>query len=315
MLPWAATGTILAIVAVSAAFLGDMRRAYERVRASSIVIASPYGDIEYKVEGAGPPVLVVHGSGGGHDQGELIAGAVLGDGFMHILPSRFRYLRSGLREGATWDDQAHAYAILPDEPGIERAAVVAMSQGGPSARLFAVLFPDRVSSLSLISCGVAASTSPDQSGANDKGDMLTAIFERDVLYWADSRLFRAQLMKLLGADGTVIAGLTGGQRRLLDDFIDYMNPAAPRSAGVTFDNTAQMPGERITAITAPTVIFHAADDTLQLFDNTAFAAATIPGARLVRFDSGGHFVIGTKQAVISAAVQQHILDHAEGPVP
>jgi len=46
---------------------------------------------------------------------------------------------------------------------------------------------------------------------------------------------------------------------------------------------AILPGERITAITAPTLILHARDDTLQLFRNAEFAAARIPGATLVSF--------------------------------
>ena len=111
---------------------------------------SPYGDIEYTEGGSGPAVLVIHGSGGGYDQGELLAQAVLGEQFHWIAPSRFGYLRSTFREGATFDDQAHAYAYLLDRLGIRKVAVVALSHGGPSALLFAVLHPERVSSLTLI---------------------------------------------------------------------------------------------------------------------------------------------------------------------
>ena len=309
MLFGVAVGLMVAVVFVSAAYLWDMHHAYERIRGKSTVIPSPYGTIEYTQGGSGPAVLVIHGSGGGFDQGELIAQAVLDDSFHWITPSRFGYLRSGLPETASWDDQAQAYAYLLDHLGLQDVAVVALSQGGPSALLLAVLHPERVSSLTLISCGVAPSSAQSQAQADDKGAMLTTIFQHGWLYWAISRLFKRSLMALMGASDDVIAGLAPQQQVLLERFIDEMNPVALRSAGVVFDNQAKLPGERIAAITAPTLILHATDDTLQLYHNAEFAAATIPNAKRVRFERGGHFLIGVEQSTVSAAVRTHILDH------
>lgn len=309
ILSWIAIGLILTVVLVSAAYFWDMNRAYERVGGKSTVIPSPYGDIEYTEGGSGPDILVIHGSGGGYDQGELLARAVLGDQFHWITPSRFGYLRSTFREGATFDDQAHAYAYLLDQLGIKKVAVVALSHGGPSALLFAVLYPERVSSLTLISCGVASSAAKDQVQANQKGEMLMTIFKYDPLYWAVTKLFRRQLMELMGANDAVIASLTPGQRELVDQIIDYMNPVSLRSAGAAFDNKAAMPNERIAAIRAPTLIFHATDDTLQLYRNAEFAASTIPGARLVSFQRGGHLLMSVEQSTIRTVMQKHILDH------
>ncbi len=308
ILRWMAIGLIAAVVLVSAAYLWDMNRAYERVRGKSTVITSPYGDIEYTEGGSGPAVLVIHGSGGGYDQGELLAQAVLGEQFHWITPSRFGYLRSTFREGATWDDQAHAYTYLLDQLGIKKVAVVAISHGGPSALLFAVLHPERVSSLTLISCGVAASATQDQAQANQKGEMLTTIFKYDLPYWAITKLFKKQFMGLMGANDAVIAGLIPQQREWVEHLIDYMNPVSLRAAGVAFDNKATLPGERIAAIQAPTLVFHATDDTLQLYHNAAFAASTIPGARLVRFERGGHLLMIVEQSTIRTVMQKHILD-------
>jgi len=309
ILRWIAIGLILAVVLVSAAYFWDMNRAYERVSGKSTVMASPYGDIEFTEGGSGPDVLVIHGSGGGYDQGELLARAVLGDQFHWITPSRFGYLRSSFHEGATFDDQAHAYAYLLDQLGIKKVAVVALSHGGPSALLFAVLHPERISSLTLISCGVASSVTQDQVQANQKGDMLMTIYKYDPLYWAITKLFKRQFMELMGANDEVIAGLNPGQRELVDQIIDYMNPVSLRSAGVAFDNKATMPNERIAAIRAPTLIFHATDDTLQLYHNAQFAASTIPGARLVSFQRGGHLLMSVEQSTIRTVMQKHILDH------
>lgn len=306
--------TVIAVGLLSAgawvAYVRDMRRAYGRIEGRSTVIASRYGDIEYLEGGSGPAVLVVHGSGGGFDQGELIARAMLGDRFHWIAPSRFGYLRSTFHAGATFDDQAHAYAHLLDHLHIPEVAVVALSHGGPSALLFAALHPERVTSLTLISAGVASSKASEQAQANQQGDALTAIFQRDVRYWAFTSACRGWFLRLMGVTSDVIAGLTAEQRALADQVIDGMHPVSRRAAGVTFDNRAAMPNERIAAISAPTLILHASDDTLQLYHNAQFAAATIPGSRLVSFAKGGHLVLVVEQPTIRRLIEDHVMANA-----
>lgn len=314
-LPWIGATLAVAALLASLLYVREMRGARERIRGKSTIVPSPFGDIEYTEHGSGPTVLVIHGSGGGFDQGELVAEAVLEEGFHRITPSRFGYLRSTFHDGATFDDQAHAYAYLLDELGIGSVAVVALSHGGPSALLFAALYPERVSSLTLLSAGVASSASEDQAEANQKGDMLTTIFKYDPLYWAATKLFRSKLLGLMGVDKTIVSGLTPEQRTLVDQVIDYMNPVSPRSAGVAFDNSATMPNERIAAIKVPTLVIHATDDALQLYHNAEFAISTIPDASLVRFERGGHFVLIVEQSSIRTATQRHILDHLAEPVP
>ncbi len=314
---WGWIALAAAGVAASAVYLRDIGRAYERLRsAGSLVMASPFGDIEYAEGGAGPPVLVVHGSGGGWDQGELLAHALLADGLRWIAPSRFGYLRSALPAGASFDTQAHAFAHLLDRLGIDRVAVVALSHGGPSALLFALLHPERVSSLTLLSCGVATSSDAGQAAADRKGAWLVALYRHDLPYWLASRVLRRPLLALLGVDDAVVAALTPAQRDWVDRVVDAMNPASLRSAGVAFDHRAALPGARIAGIGAPTLVVHASDDRLQLFHNAEFAAATIPGARLLRFDHGGHLVMAAELDAVRAAVRAHIaahLGHAGAP--
>jgi 2-hydroxy-6-oxonona-2,4-dienedioate hydrolase len=302
-----AIALVILVTVATAVYMRDIGRAYARIASKSSVIASPHGNIEFTEGGTGPAVLVIHGSGGGYDQGELIADSVIGDNFHWIAPSRFGYLRSSFHVGATFDDQARAYAHLLDYLDIRKVAVVALSHGGPSALLFAALYPERVSSLTLISCGVSSFSDSIQDQANEKGDMLTTIYQYDPLYWGISRILKKQLMNLMGADDEVITGLTPDQRQLINQIIDYMNPVSPRSTGVAFDNKAALPNGRIAGINAPTLIFHATDDTLQLYRNAEFAAATIPGAQLNRFDRGGHLLIAIEQATIRELVQNFIL--------
>jgi pimeloyl-ACP methyl ester carboxylesterase len=307
LLKWTAVAVVVAAAATLALYRRDMRRAYQRMSGMSALVSSAYGDIEYAEGGRGPSVLVIHGSGGGFDQGALLADAVLAEGLHWIAPSRFGYLRSTFQAGATFDDQAHAYAALLDHLGIDRVAVVALSHGAPSALLLAVLHPERVASLTLISPGVASSTDENQAGASDKGNALTWVFQRDYRYWAMTTAFRRQFLGLMGASGEVIAGLSAEQRELADRVVEFMNPVSLRSAGVRFDNQAALPNERIAAILAPTLILHAKDDGLQLYHNATFAASTIPGARLVSFERGGHLLLAVEQPTIRREVERHIL--------
>lgn len=309
VLRWIGIGLSVIAVVFAVVYSWDINKSYERVQAKGTVIPTPYGDIEYTSGGSGPDVLVIHGAGGGYDQGELLVQAVLSDKFRWITPSRFGYLRSTFHDGATWDDQARAYAFLLDRLALKKVAVVALSQGGPSALLFAVLYPERVSSLTLISCGVASSATSDQAQANKKGDRLKMIFQYDLLYWTTTKLFKKQFMGLMGATDAVVDSLTPQQRKLAEQIIDYMNPVSPRSAGVTVDNTAKMPNERIAAIKAPTLVVHATDDMLQLYHNAEFATSTISGAKLSRFERGGHLLMVVEQTAIRPLVQKHIIDN------
>lgn len=95
---------------------------------------SAVGIIEFKRGGSGLPVLVIHGSGGGFDQGELIAIAILDERFEWVAPSRFGYLGSTFREGATFDEQAKAYAFLLDHLGLKKVAVLETNMESRSLR-------------------------------------------------------------------------------------------------------------------------------------------------------------------------------------
>ena len=309
-LAWLLLVLLTIVTVITIWFVADTRRASARITGHSTIFRSPLGDIEFKREGMGVPVLVIHGSGGGYDQGELIATAILGKCFDWIAPSRFGYLRSTFPPGATFDDQADAYMYLLNYLGLKRVAVLALSHGGPSALLFAARYPERVSSLTLLSCGVASSSEPGQVEANQKGDALTVIFKFEMLYWLVRTFLRKQLMVWMGGSNQVIEKLTNEQRMLVDQVIDGMAPVAPRHAGVVLDNKTMMPNERVGIIHVPTLIIHATDDMLQLFHNAEYAATHIPGSRLVSFNSGGHLLLIVEQSAIQAEIRGFIMAHA-----
>ncbi len=142
---------IVALIVTYLNYQSDMRTAQERVMSGSQVIETKCGPIEYATMGEGPPVLVVHGAGGGYDQGILLARTMVGDGFRVIAPSRFGYLRTPLPANATPSAQADAHACLLDALNISKVAIVGFSAGGPSTLQFALRYPNRTSAMVLTS--------------------------------------------------------------------------------------------------------------------------------------------------------------------
>src|SRR5215207_7682080 len=61
------------------AFRADRRAARARLLAGSRVLSTARGPVEVAEVGDGPPVLVVHGTGGGFDQGMNIARGFMGE--------------------------------------------------------------------------------------------------------------------------------------------------------------------------------------------------------------------------------------------
>ena len=312
---WLVAGTAIGlslILATLVSFRSANRADHERVQGRDTVLPSPFGPMGYLEGGEGTPVLLVHGAGGGFDMGELMAEILLGEGFRWIAPSRFGYLGSGVPEEANAELQARAFAWLLDSLEIQTVAVVALSAGGPSALHFALLYPERVSSLILVSAGVTRVTDGTQEAADWKGRALVRLYSRDFPYWAFTRLFERQFLGIMGVDPQVARTFTSEQQAWVQRLIERMRPVSLRTSGVMVDHTQALPGESIADIRAPTLIIHAEDDGLQLFQNARFAQATIPGARMLRFGRGGHLVVITEEAIIRPEVRRHILEHAEG---
>ena len=62
-------------------YRGEIAEIRRRAKAGGRTAQTKAGSIEYAVEGSGPPVLVIHGAGGGYDQGLLLGRSF--PGFAH----------------------------------------------------------------------------------------------------------------------------------------------------------------------------------------------------------------------------------------
>jgi 2-hydroxy-6-oxonona-2,4-dienedioate hydrolase len=152
-MPWLLGLLIVLGVASAAAYPAyrrDLRRARANVLSRSRILETRCGPIEYATLGEGPPVLVLHGTSGGWDQGIFAARGLLAHGFQLIAPSRFGYLRTPLPAKPSPEAEADTWADFLDALQIQRVSVIAFSAGAAPAVQVALRHPDRVSALVLI---------------------------------------------------------------------------------------------------------------------------------------------------------------------
>src|SRR6185437_5344493 len=152
--------TSLAGLVILRQYRADLRFRRRAAEQGALIANTAAGPIEYAKQGAGFPLLSIHGAGGGHDQGLASAAGLVGDGFQVISPSRFGYLGTPIPADSSPSAQADAHAALLSELHIARAVVVGISAGARSAIELALRHPDRVVALILVVPGTYAPTSP-----------------------------------------------------------------------------------------------------------------------------------------------------------
>ena len=295
-----------AILWVALHYRQDVAGARERLSRGSQVAATACGPIEYAAEGAGPPLLVVHGAGGGFDQGAGFGAPLARKGFRVIAMSRFGYLRTPLPADAGAEAQADAHACLLDALGIGRAAILGASAGAPSALQFALRHPARTSALVLL---VPAAYVPRPGGrpavVSSRATQLAfeTALRWDFVYWAARKVapgFLAQA--LLATPPGVIARASPAERARVDAMLDDILPIAPRRAGLMNDArvTSSLPLYPLERIAAPTLVASAADDLFGTYDSAVYTARYIPRARFLGFREGGHVWVGHQDELIAA---------------
>lgn len=282
-------------------FHADLRRARERVRAGSQVIQTPCGEIEYAVSGEGQPVLVIHGAGGGFDQGLDIAAPLMGQGYQLIAVSRFGYLRSPLPEDASPAAQADACACLLDALKVERAVVVGASAGGPSAMQFALRHAARTLGLVLL---VPAAYAPEHERGPalrltpGRRRLLEKAVGSDFLFWLLVRhLPRFSLRTILATPPECVRRAEPGERAAIYAMLNHILPVSARRAGLLNDAAVvfSLPRYELERIAAPTLITAVEDDLYGIYQGAQYSAAHIPNARFVRYATGGHLAAGHRQ--------------------
>ena len=300
---------LVALIIVAVAFLFFKNQALmseirSRLQAGSKVTTTQWGDIEYAVEGHGPPVLLVHATGGGYDQGLILGRTWVGEGYTFIAPSRFGYLRSPVPEAPSVEKQADAFRCLLDTLRIAKVAVVAMSAGGPSAMQFAIRYPERVVALALLSSAAYAPPGYPHSAREfpSAGWIYDLFFSSDFLFGLLATHASPTLEEAFGQTDEIKATLQDDERNIARDIVQCMLPISERKAGLKLekefvDNLTEYDLQKITA---PTLVFSARDDKVAPYGWGEYTASRINGARYLLYDRGGHMLLGNRKKIAAA---------------
>ncbi len=293
-----AIAAILLLTAIALSYQSDISKAQDRIKSSQI-IETACGPIEYATWGEGSPVLVIHGAGGGYDQGLYLSEVFLNNNFRVIAPSRYGFLQTPVPVNATTAAQADAYVCLLDALNISKVDVIGISAGGPSSLEFALRHPDRVSALVLVSAVVHKEKPMD---FKDK-IIHHVILKSDFLFWM-FKYFESSSFSFFGVPPEVQANLTQDERNWLNVFIPSMNPISQRQAGMVNDRiNSVFQDYQLEKIVLPTMIIYARDDTLVNPTHSEYASSKIPDVKVITLERGGHLLMGQQQRIRTEIVK------------
>jgi pimeloyl-ACP methyl ester carboxylesterase len=287
------------------------------------IVETQAGRVELDLtEGDGPVVLASHGGFGGVDQARLMLAWLDPKRYRLLSVSRPGYLGTPLSSGPSFEEQADLFAALLDTLGIEKAAVVTLSAGGPPGYQFALRHPSRVWALVAISSVSGRYTMPETAGpvtealtmsplgmrflgmiARRKPAWLLREVLQDTGYYTKQQL-RAHIKASLDSpqDLAFVRGLMGS-----------MNPYTPRRPGFEnearlFGSLARMPVERIRC---PSLIIHGTHDADVKFYDGVYAYEHIPGAQRIWIEEGSHlaFWLGAAAPGAQTAAREFLNRH------
>lgn len=243
-------------------------------------------------------MLVVHGAGGGFDQGRELGHALAAGGYRMIAMSRFGYLRTPAPPQPLVALQAAAHACLLDALGIDKAALIAVSAGTPSALEFALRYPSRCPALVLLVPGWFR-TAP--SNTERMGPFASFICERslhsDFLFWAISKFFPAGADRVvLGTPPAVIAAASRDEQARAAGVLRDILPISRRQVGLSLEGrlTTEPLSAPLESMRVPVLAISAEDDLYGTRDTARLIAGQVPGARLVVYPSGWPHAHGTQ---------------------
>lgn len=263
----------------------------------SSLVDTRLGPLEYAERGTGTPLLMVHGTGGGFDQGLMFAHGLVERGYRVIAPSRFGYLRSSLPADPSSANQADVFVDLLDHLGIDKIAIAGGSAGALSAIDFAIRHPDRCAALVPI---VPATYVPSRDAVTADNapagvEAAMQLFRSDFLFWAAIRTVPDLLVgTLLATDPALLATVSRAEAARAEAVLWSLLPVSRRVDGMA--NDARLAGHpapaALTEITAPVLTISVEDDRFGTALAARHIAATIKHANLVMFPSGGHIFLG-----------------------
>jgi 2-hydroxy-6-oxonona-2,4-dienedioate hydrolase len=271
-----------------------------RVAGRSSTMTTPFGTLEYAIAGSGPPLLMIHGTGGGFDQGLRFAEALKRLGHQIIAPSRFGYLRSDFPADPSPANQADALAALLDHLAIDRLAVAGGSAGALSATAFALRHPDRCSALVLLVPAANVDGSDPVAMSTLQETAVHTLLTSDFAYWSALNTAPETLIgTLLATDPALLTTVSRAERARAFAILADIMPIGARAEGML--NDARQAGHPaamdFSQLRMPVLLISAEDDRFGTAATARKIAAVLPQAELTILPDGGHVWLGHDREV------------------
>lgn len=244
----------------------------------------------YLADGAGPPVVLVHGMGLNRD---------MWDWQLPPLVKRFRVIRYDLLghgdsgppgDVCRMDDLVRQLHRLLDHLGIERCALVGFSLGGLIVRAYALAHPDRVAALAIL------------NSAHDRTEA-----ERAAMRERLDRAIRSGHVSTI--DAALARWFTEAFAARRPDVLDRVrrwmeanDPAVyPKVYRVLAESDADL-STSIAAIRCPTLVLACEEDHGNSPDMARRMAALMPDARTAILPGLRHMALAEDPEAVSAAL-------------
>jgi 3-oxoadipate enol-lactonase len=255
------------------------------------------GDLTMKIveAGSGPAVMLLHGLGWDHS---------LWNPTVEEFSPRYRMIAVDTRGHGGTEKPAGPYdmgmfardfSALADALGLKRICVVGLSQGGMVAQQLALLRPDLVSALVLISTSCKSAPS-----LRDNMEARIAAMDRA----------GPEAAAKIAAESIFSPAWRAANAGELARFYAWRSamPTAPLNAATRalydFDLSNQLPSIRV-----PTLVVAGEEDTLTRPAGMEEIAALIPGAKYRLIPQSGHMLPVEQPAVVSALLRDFFQEH------
>jgi len=197
---------------------------------------------------------------------------------LHRYDVRGTGLSDRVEHNLSFDRQVADLEQVADALGLERFAVLGISQGASVAIEYAARHPERVSKI-IVVCGFVQGWARRGPADLRRGRALAELVR---VGWGSSNpAFRRMFAEL------ILPQATAEQVEWYAEL--QLRSASPDTAAGLMEASGEIDVfHRLSAVRAPTLVFHSARDALVPFDEGRRIAAGIPGSEFIELDTANH---------------------------
>ena len=122
----------------------------------------------------------------------------------------------------------------------------------------------------------------------------------DFTWWATEKVAPSILIRFIGVRPQLVASSPQAEQNRVMQIVRSIEPLSRRFPGINIDSNPNLARPLLEHISVPTLVISARDDLFNTLPAAEFAADTIPNAKLVVYDTGGHLLVGRQQEVRAA---------------